>query len=65
VLAATLLHFSELGSELELLGFGRNANLMEDQVDAPWTQVCPALDLLASYVPPSATHSSPNDAGEE
>jgi hypothetical protein len=34
VLPAALPHFSELGAELELLGSGRNMDLMEDQVDA-------------------------------
>jgi hypothetical protein len=50
-LAAALSRFSELGTELELLGSGRNADLTEDQVDALWTQ---ALGLrLASIVRPS------------
>jgi hypothetical protein len=33
-LATALLHFPELGAELELLGFERNTDLMEDQMDA-------------------------------
>jgi UDP-N-acetylenolpyruvoylglucosamine reductase len=33
-LVAALLHFSELETELELLGSGRNVALIEDQVDA-------------------------------
>jgi hypothetical protein len=33
-LAVALLHFLEIGTELELLGFRRNADLKEDQVDA-------------------------------
>jgi hypothetical protein len=36
-LAAILLHIPELGTELGLLGSRRNADLMEDQVDAIWT----------------------------
>jgi hypothetical protein len=38
-LAAIVLHFPEWESELELLGSGRNADLMEDQVDALWTRM--------------------------
>jgi hypothetical protein len=34
VLAATLSHFLELKSELDLLRFGRNADLTDDQADA-------------------------------
>jgi hypothetical protein len=33
-LAVALLHFLEIGTELELHGFRRNADLKEDQVDA-------------------------------
>jgi hypothetical protein len=33
-LVATLSHFLKLEVELELLGSGRNTDLMEDQVDA-------------------------------
>jgi hypothetical protein len=33
-LVIAVLYFSDLEAELELLGFGRNADLMEDQVDA-------------------------------
>jgi hypothetical protein len=62
VLAATLSHFSELG--LELLGSGRSADLTEDQVDALWTQVHPALDLLASHVPSSVACGPPDGAVE-
>jgi hypothetical protein len=45
-LAATLSHFLELGTELELLGSGCNAVLTKDQVDALWTQARNASDLL-------------------
>jgi hypothetical protein len=64
VLAATLSHFSELGLELELLGSGHSADLTEDQVDALWTQVHPASDLLASHVPPSVARGPPDGAVE-
>jgi hypothetical protein len=33
-LVAALLHFLELKSKLELLGSGRNADLIDDQADA-------------------------------
>jgi hypothetical protein len=65
VFPAALLHFLELGPELELLKSGYNADLMEDQVDALWTQVCLASDLLVSFVPPSDARDSPDDAGVE
>jgi hypothetical protein len=64
-LAATLSHFSELGIELELLGSGHNTDQIEDQVDALWTQVHQALDLLASFVPPSVAHGSLDGTREE
>jgi hypothetical protein len=62
-LAATLSHFPELGTKLELLGSRCNAVLTEDQVDALRTQVHPTSDLLASFVPPSAAHGSPDGVG--
>jgi hypothetical protein len=40
VLVPTLLQFTELGAELELLGSRPNADLTGDQVDALWTQTC-------------------------
>jgi hypothetical protein len=57
--------FSELETELELLGFGRNANLMEDQVDALWTMAHQDLESLASFNPLPVTRGSPNGVGEE
>jgi hypothetical protein len=57
-LATALLHFSELGTELELLGSGRNMNLTKDQVDAFWTQPCYASESLASFIPPSVACGS-------
>jgi hypothetical protein len=51
-LVAALLHFPELKSELELLGFGQNADLTDDQADALWPLVRAASDSLASLVPP-------------
>jgi hypothetical protein len=61
-LAATLSHFLELGTKLELLGSGYNADLTKDQVDAIWTQECPASDSLVSYVPPLVARNPPNGA---
>jgi hypothetical protein len=64
VLVATLLHFPELEAELELLGFGCNMALMEDQVDTLWILARLTSDLLASYVLPSVAHGPPDGAGE-
>jgi hypothetical protein len=58
-------HFPELGTELELLGYGLNADLIEDQVNALWTQARQASDSLLSFVPPSVVHGSPDGAREE
>jgi hypothetical protein len=44
VLVSALSYVSKLETELELLRFRRNADLMEDQVDALWTRVCPDSD---------------------
>jgi hypothetical protein len=64
MLVAALSHFPELNFELELLGSGRNADLIEDQADALWTQVRAALNSLASHVPSLVARNHPNDAGE-
>jgi hypothetical protein len=58
-LVATLSHFLELGTELELLGSRRNADLTEDQVDAFWILVRAASNSLASHVLPLVARSSP------
>jgi hypothetical protein len=63
-LVVVLSHFPELETNLELLGTERNTDLMEDQMDALWTQVRSASDSLASHVLPSVTHSPPDGAGE-
>jgi hypothetical protein len=65
VLVAALLNFSELGTELELLGSGCNVDPTEDQMDILWTQMCPASDSLASYVLPSVARSSSDGMGVE
>jgi hypothetical protein len=63
-LATALLHFPEMEKELKLLGFGRNMDVMEDQVDALWIWARPALDSLASHVLPSVARIPPDGAGE-
>jgi hypothetical protein len=63
-LVATLSHFSELKSELELLGSGRNADLTKDQADALWPLVDVASDSLVSLVPSSVAHDPPDSTGE-
>jgi hypothetical protein len=49
-LVASVSHFLELKSKLELLGSGRNVDLTEDEANALWIRVCAALDSLTSYV---------------
>jgi hypothetical protein len=63
-LVATLSPFLELKSKLELLGSGRNANLIEDQADALWPLVDVNLDSLASLVPSLVACDPPDGAGE-
>jgi hypothetical protein len=64
-LAAALLHFLKLGSELEFLGSWCNVDLTEDQVDALSTQACQASNSLKSFVPPSIAHGTPDGMVEE
>jgi hypothetical protein len=64
VLVTAMSHFLELKSELVLLGSRRNADLTEVEADALWTQVHMASNSLASYVPSSVAHSTPNGAVE-
>jgi hypothetical protein len=56
--------FLELKSELELLGSGRNMDMIEDEEDALWTQVHAASDSLALYVPSSVARDPPHGVGE-
>jgi hypothetical protein len=51
-------------AELELLRSGCNVDITDDQVDALWTQVHVASDLLVSHVPPSFAYSPPDSAWE-
>jgi hypothetical protein len=46
-LTAILSHFPELETELDLLGSGRNVDLIESKLDALWTQTCQASESLA------------------
>jgi hypothetical protein len=63
-LVAVVSHFSELKPELELLGSGHNAYLIEDEVDTLWTWVRAGSDSLASYVPSMIAYGPPDDAME-
>jgi hypothetical protein len=51
-------------SELELLGSGCNTDMTEDELDALWTWVCTASDLLAPIVPSLVACGPPDGAGE-
>jgi hypothetical protein len=59
-----LVRFSELKSELELLGSGSNADLTDDQADALWTLVDKASDSLVSLIPSSVPRDPPDGVGE-
>jgi hypothetical protein len=63
-LVAAVLHFPELETELEVLGFGCNTSLIEDVVDALSTHVHVALDSLALHVPSSIACNPHDGAGE-
>jgi hypothetical protein len=65
VLTAVLSHFLELEVELDLLGFGYNADLSCDEMETLWTWTHRASESLSPWVPPSAARSPPDDAGEE
>jgi hypothetical protein len=65
MLVAALSHFPELGTKLELLGSGRNADLTQDEVDALWTQARQASDSLMSYTPLSVARDPPVGVGIE
>jgi hypothetical protein len=63
-LVATLSHFLELKSELELLGSGQNVDLIDDQADGLWPLVSATSDSLASLVTFSFARYPPYDVGE-
>jgi hypothetical protein len=58
-LTAALSYFLELEDELDLLGFGYNADLLSDGMETLWTRTHQASESLSSRVPPSATCSPP------
>jgi hypothetical protein len=64
VLLATMSHFSELKTELELLGSEQNVDLDEGQADALCPLVRVASDSLALLVPSSMARDPPDDVGE-
>jgi hypothetical protein len=64
MLADTVLHFSEMDAELEVLGPECNAGLTEDKVDALWSRVRMAADSLALHIPSLVARNPPNSAGE-
>jgi hypothetical protein len=63
-LVATVSHFLELDVDLEVLGSGRSVELTEDEAEALWSRVRAASDSLASYIPSSVAHNSPDGTGE-
>jgi hypothetical protein len=64
VLLATMSHFSELKTKLELLGSGQNVDLAKGQADALWPLVSVASDSFALLVPSSMARDPPDDVGE-
>jgi hypothetical protein len=61
---AIVSHIPELKTELDVLGSGCSADLIEHKVDAILIQVCMASDLLASHVPSSVARNPPDGVGE-
>jgi hypothetical protein len=51
-------------SQFLVLRSGCNVDLTKDKVDALWTRVCMASDLLASHVASSAARNPPDGMGE-
>jgi hypothetical protein len=64
MLVATLSHFLELKTELELLGSRHSVDLIEDQADALWSLVSAALNSSALLIPSTVTCDSPDRMGE-
>jgi hypothetical protein len=63
-LVVAVSHFPDLDADLEVLGSGHSAGLIEDEVDALWSWVCMAADSLVSHVPSLVAHNPPDGAGE-
>jgi hypothetical protein len=64
-LTTILSPFPKLEPELEFLGSGYNADLMEGQLEAFWTWTHQALESLLLRVPPSIARSPPDGTGED
>jgi hypothetical protein len=64
MLVATVSHFIEMKSELEVLGSKRSADSIDHEVDALWIRVRVASDSLAPHVPSSVAHNPPDVMGE-
>jgi hypothetical protein len=64
-LTAVLSHFPELELELELLGFGYNADLVKDEMGVFCISTSRASKSLSLSVPPLVAHSPPDSAREE
>jgi hypothetical protein len=64
-LTTALSHFPELEPEVELLGYGCNADLTKGQLDAHWTQTHQASESLSLRIPPSLVCNSPDGTGGE
>jgi hypothetical protein len=64
MLVAAVSHFPKLKTELEVLGSGRSADLIEDEADALWIQVHMASDSLVLHVPSSVARNPPDSTGE-
>jgi hypothetical protein len=65
VLIVSLSYFTELESELVLLGSEYNTDLTSDEMEALSTRTRWALESLSSRVPPLAAHSLPNSVEED
>jgi hypothetical protein len=63
-MVTTVSQFWELDADLEVLESGHNAGFTVDEVDALWSQVRTAVDLLAPHVPPSVARNPPGSTGE-
>jgi hypothetical protein len=64
MLVAAISHFPELDVDLKVLGSSRSVGLTEDEVDALWSLVRTAVDLLTSHVPSSVAHNPHDGVGK-
>jgi hypothetical protein len=63
-LVATMSHFLELKTKMEVLKSGRSVDLTEDEAHALWIGVRVASFLLVSHVPSSVARNPPDGMGE-